>query len=131
MSWVTIELLRVLNYSKRELDEVEIEVDHFVKLLEMVKSGKITELQGKQILNKFIPKSFDPSETRGKIESKGELKKIVEKVIKTKENSKAVGDYKAGDEKAFNFLMGAVMRATDRRADYKIARSVLEEALMR
>jgi len=127
LPWVTIELLRVINYNKKELSEVNIDVRHFVKLLELVRRGKITELQGKQILNKFVPKSFDPSKADKKIDSKKELEKVIEKVVK--KNNKAVEDYKAGDKNAFNFLMGQVMRETNRRADYKVARNVLEEEL--
>lgn len=46
-----------------------------------------------------------------------------------KENKKAVSDYKKGDEKALNFLMGEIMKATHKRADYKVARSLLEKML--
>jgi len=128
LPWVTIELLRILNYNKKELHEVNIKVEHFVKLLDMIKKGKITELQGKQLLNKFVPKSFDSSKkVEGKISNRKELEKVIENVIK--KNKKAVSDYKSGDSSAFNFLMGQVMEATSRRADYKIAREVLEKLL--
>lgn len=127
LPWVTVELLRVLNWNKKELDEVDIETGHFVKLLEMVKSGKITELQAKQTLNKFVPKSFDPSKQEGKISDKKELTKFAEKVIK--ENAKAAEDYQKGDVKSFNFLLGEIMKKTERRADYKVASEVLKELL--
>ncbi len=125
--WVTIELLRVLNYNKKELSEVDVEVDHFVKLLQLVEKDKITELQAKQVLNKFVPKSFDPSKVEGKIEDKNELKKIAEKVIS--QNKKAVDSYNSGDKNALNFLMGQIMNLTNRRADYKVALEVLKELL--
>lgn len=130
LPWVTVELLRHLNYNKVSLDEIEIEVDHFVSLLRLVQSKKITELQGKQVLNKFYPKSFDPSkEVKGKekITDSKELGKIIDKVIE--KNKKAVDDYKSGEEKSFNFLMGQVMKESDKRADFSIARKVLEEKL--
>lgn len=127
LHWVTGELQRVLNWNKKFLHEVSIDVNHFVSLIKMVKDGKITELQAKKILNSFIPKSFDPSKTEGKIDDPKELKKIIEKIIK--ENKKVVEDYKKGDKNAFNFLMGEVMKTTNRRADYKVAREVLEKEL--
>jgi len=128
LPWVTIELLRHLNFNKKRLDEINIEIDHFVSLLNLVKEGKITPLQGKQVLNKFYPKSFDPTkEVKGKISDEAELKKYVEQVIK--ENKKSVDDYKNGEEKALNFLMGEVMRKTERRADFAIARKVLLKEL--
>jgi len=127
LPWVTIELLRVLNWNKTTLDKISIKTEHFVLLLKMVKSGKITELQAKQILNKFVPESFDPSKIEGKIEDKKELEEIVKGILKT--HTKAVSDYKAGDMKSLNFLLGEVMRVTNRRADSKTARALLEKLL--
>ena len=124
LSWVTVELLRHLNYNKTSLEGVDIKVEHFVALLNLVKEDKITELQGKQLLNKFYPKSFMPSKNvKGKISNKVELRKIAEKVIA--KNRKAVEDYKAGEQNAFNFLMGQIMKESDRRAGFKVAREIL------
>jgi len=63
----------------------------------------------------------------GKITDEKELKKVAEKVVK--DNKKAVEDYKNGDKKSFEFLMGQIMRETKKRADFKIAREVLEKLL--
>ena len=124
LPWVTVELLRFLNYNKKKLDEVSVDAGHFAALLKMVKEGKITELQGKGILNKFYPKSFDPTKNVAeKISDEKELGGIAEKVIAG--NAKAVSDYKGGDANALNFLMGKIMEATQKRADFKVAREVL------
>jgi aspartyl-tRNA(Asn)/glutamyl-tRNA(Gln) amidotransferase subunit B len=127
LPWVTVELLRFLNYNKTTLDKVDIKPEHFVAILNLVKGQKITELQGKQLLNKYYPKSFMPENIAGKITDKTELKVIAEKVIK--ENPKAVNDFKAGEQKSFDFLMGKIMESTQRRADFKLAREVLAELL--
>jgi len=127
LPWISGELLRVLNWNKKKLHEVDIEVEHFISLLKMVEKKIITELQAKQILNKFVPKSFDPSKAEGKIDDKKELEKIIDKIIK--KNKKAVEDYKNGDSKSLNFLMGEVMKETNRRADYKITFEILKKLL--
>lgn len=127
LPWVTVELLRVLNYNNKKLSEVSISVDHFIRLLNLVKDKKITELQAKQILNKFIPESFDPSKTEGKIESEKELVPIISKVLK--EQEKVVIDYINGDIKSFNYLIGEVMKATNRRADSNAVRKLLEKLI--
>ncbi len=132
LPWVTIELLRVLNYNKKTLDDPDIEIkpEHFVELLEAVKEGKITELKAKQMLNKFVPKSFSIKtmiKKEAKITDKKEIERIVKKVLQN--NKKAVSDYKAGEEKAFNFLIGQVMKESNRRADYQIAREILLKLL--
>lgn len=129
LPWVTVELLRVLNYNNKKLSDVDVSVEHFVKLLHMIKEKKITELQAKQILNKFVPQSFDPSKTEGKIESEKELEPVIRKVLK--ENEKVVVDYVNGDIKSFNYLIGEVMKATNRRADSNVVRKMLDKLIKR
>ncbi len=128
-NWVTIELLRVLNYNKKSLHEVSINPEHFISLLKMIEEKKITELAAKRILNEFIPKSFDPSKKKGiaKIEDKSEIEKFCKEAIA--KNPKAVGDYKKGEQKALNFLLGQVVLLSQRRADSKIAREILMKLL--
>jgi aspartyl-tRNA(Asn)/glutamyl-tRNA(Gln) amidotransferase subunit B len=130
LPWITVEWFSVLNHNKKTMEEIEIEVEHFVELLELVKKGALTVLKGKEILRKFVPKSFSPgkeAKKSGKIDDEGELLKIVKKVIS--KNVQSVEDYKGGEEKALNFLMGQVMNETDRRADFVVAKKVLEEEL--
>ena len=128
--WVTGELLRVLNYAKKELEEIDINPIHFIELLNLVEKEKITELKAKEILNKFIPKSFSPkahAKKHAKISGKSEIEKICNRVIK--ENSKAVKDYKSGKQEALNFLIGQAMKKSDKRADYKTVREILKKKL--
>ncbi len=130
LPWITIELLRVLNYNKKTLDGVEIKVEHFIELLSLVREKKITELKAKRILNDFIPRSFSPKSEAKKSEritDKEEIEKIIDKVLQ--ENKKAVSDFKAGKQEAFNFLLGEIMKQSERRADYKTALEVLKEKI--
>lgn len=124
--WITVELLRVLNWNKTTLDKVEIKVEHFVALLKLVKEKKITELQAKQILNTFVPKSSMPK-VEGKLDDARELETIVKKILAV--NKESVDTYRAGDTKVLNFIMGEVMKATNRRADFAVAKKVLEKLL--
>jgi aspartyl-tRNA(Asn)/glutamyl-tRNA(Gln) amidotransferase subunit B len=127
LPWVTIELLRFLNYNKTSLDKVDVKVEDFVCLLKLVKDNKITELKAKEILNKFYPKSFTPDASEGKITDSKELQKVIDKVIHG--NKKAVEDYRLGEQKSFEFLMGQIMIETKKRADFKIAREQLLKSL--
>jgi len=130
ISWVVIELSRVLNYAKKTLEEVSILPEHFIELLEAVQKGKITELKAKQILNQFIPKSFSIKsklKTAEKITDKKEIEKIIKKVLSS--NKKAIEDYKQGKKEAFNFLLGEIMRESGRRADFSVAREILLKML--
>ena len=125
-NWVTIELLRVLNWNKKRLSEVKISPDHFSKLIELVKSGKLTELAAKRMINEFIPKSFDPSERLKGTERVTDKKQIEEWCKEVANNNKAaVEDYKKGEEKSLNFLIGEVVKLSQRRADSKIVREAM------
>jgi aspartyl-tRNA(Asn)/glutamyl-tRNA(Gln) amidotransferase subunit B len=123
ISWITIELLRVLNYNKKTLEDADVEIkpEHLAELISLVDKGELTVLKAKQIMNDFVPKSFSVKEKLsgaiGKL-SDDETKKLVEQAIK--ENPKI---------KDVNFLMGQVMRLSARRADPNVVRKVLGEML--
>ncbi|MBI2628755.1 Asp-tRNA(Asn)/Glu-tRNA(Gln) amidotransferase subunit GatB [Candidatus Pacearchaeota archaeon] len=130
LSWITTELLRVLNYNKITLDQVFISTEHFTELLQAVKDKKLTELKAKQILNTFIPKSHSIKSklsSNQRITDKSEIKKLCEQAIKN--NKKATDDFKAGEKKAFDFLLGEIMKISNRRADYQIAKEELIKLL--
>ena len=84
-------------------------------------------MQGKQILNRFVPRSFLPSNIERKIDNSEEIEKIAQKVIS--ENKEAVENYKKGKTKALDFLMGKIMKTTNRRADFKVTRDILQKIL--
>jgi len=128
--WITIELLSVLNYQKKELEEVNIKPEHFIELLKLIEDKKITELKAQEILRKFIPSSFSPKTELTKhktISSNKEIEVICQKIIKA--NPKATQDFKEGKKESLNFLIGQVMRLSQKRADFKTARETLENLL--
>jgi aspartyl-tRNA(Asn)/glutamyl-tRNA(Gln) amidotransferase subunit B len=128
LPWITVEWLGVLNYNKKTMDDVEINPQHIIELLQLLKQNKITTLQAKDILRKFIPKSTSPKNlTTSKISDKNELIKISGAVLL--KNPKVVQEYKAGNKKTINFLIGQVMNKTNKSADYQIVRKILEDEL--
>jgi aspartyl-tRNA(Asn)/glutamyl-tRNA(Gln) amidotransferase subunit B len=130
ISWVTIELLRVLNYKKKSLDDLDVEIKpkHLAELIGLVDKGEITVLKAKQIMNDFVPKSFSVKEKLkgdiGKI-SEEVVGSIVEKVIL--ENKKVWEEFKSGKKESLNFLIGQVMKASNRRASPDIVRNALKK----
>ncbi len=130
LPWITIELLGVLNYNKTTLDKTEIKALHIIELLRLLQENKITPLAAKNILRKFIPKSYSPlSEAKksGKISDEAELLGIIHEVYK--KNQKSVKAYKSGETKVLNYLIGQVMYTTKNRADYLVVRKMLEKEL--
>ncbi len=126
--WTTEELLSVLNYNKKALEEINLKPEHFIELLNLIEQNKLTELKAKEILQSWKYESSSPkSKGNEQISDSEKIAKLVTKVIK--ENPKAVDDYRNGEEKSLNFLIGQVMRLSDKRADYKTAREILTEKL--
>lgn len=130
LPWIIGEWFSVLNYNKKSMDDVKIDSRHFIELLDLLEKNIITPLKAKDILRKFIPNSFSPLEearTSGKIDSYKELKAIIETVLD--KNRKSVEDYKLGEKKALNFLIGQIMNITQKRADYNTIKKILDEVL--
>ena len=128
ISWVTVELLRVLNYNKKTLEDADVEIlpEHLAELIEAVEKGEITVLKGKQIMNDFVPKSFslaDHKEEIGNI-SEEAIENLCRQVID--ENEHVVAEYKGGKAASLNFLIGAVMRLSERRADFRVATEIMK-----
>lgn len=59
----------------------------------------------------------------------GELEKIVDQVLAT--NVQQVADYRSGKEKAFNSLVGQVMKATQGKANPAQVNEILRRKLDR
>jgi len=131
LSWVTIELLRVLNYNKKTLDDADVDIkpSHLAELIEAVEGGKITVLKGKQIMNDFVPKSFSLLEHKGEIANidAAAIENLCRQVIE--ENAHVVEEYRNGKDASLNFLIGQVMKKSNRRADFKVAGDCLRKLI--
>lgn len=126
--WIRRELLRVLNYNNKELSDVEINERHLISLLRLVHDKKITDNVASGILEKLVEKPFDVNEyvKRENLEAVSdisELEKYCTEVIK--ENPSAVEDFKKGEAKALNFIVGQVMRKTKGKATPKEVNEIL------
>ncbi len=131
LSWVTVELLRILNYNKINLEDssIDIKPSHFAELIKAVNNSQITKLKAKEILNDFIPKSFSISNQSEDISKINDdiIMSLAKKVIES--NSKAVLDYKNGNSNSLNFLIGQLMKLSNKRADFKKASDFLTKIL--
>jgi len=129
VSWVTIELLRILNHEGKTLDDTDVDIKpaHLAELISLVDKKEITVLKAKQIMNDFVPRSFSVKERLGAEIGKigeEETKKFVEQAIL--ENKKVWDEYKGGKKESLNFLIGCVMKLSNRRADFAKVREIME-----
>lgn len=126
------DLLSVLNYDKLAMEEVKLNVSNLQYLAKMLSENKITEKIAKNILIKLVKKDFDVKGyiKKQKLEiksDKSELEKLCKEIIK--KNPQAVTDFKSGEEKAFNFLVGMVMKATKGTASPEVVNKIMQKLL--
>ncbi len=130
--WFRRELLRVLNYNKKELHELEADERQIAQLLKLVAEKRITDETAKRLLERLVEKPFDvekhvAGEGLAAVSDKATLEKYCREAID--ENRKAVGDYMAGNEKALNFIVGSVMRKSGGKATPQQVSGILKKML--
>ncbi len=130
--WLRHELLRVVNYGKKELHEIELDSKHLIQLLALIEKKQITDNNARKILERLIEKPFDVPEYVEKnklkvISKESDLANVIKEAVK--ENPNAVKDYKAGKEGAFNFIVGSIMKKTRGQAKPDVVKKLLKEEI--
>ncbi len=118
--WLRRELARVMNYNNLDFVDLEIDETHLIDLLDLVEKKEITENVAQKLLEKLVEKPFNVRDYVDKeglktVSDSGELEKFCKKAVDA--NKKAVEEFKAGNVKSLNFLIGQVMRETKGTAD--------------
>jgi aspartyl-tRNA(Asn)/glutamyl-tRNA(Gln) amidotransferase subunit B len=126
--WLRRELARVMNYNNLDFADIEIDETHLIDLLSLVEKKDITENVAQKILEKLIQKPFDvkvyiKKEGLGAVKDTKALEDFCKQVIDS--NEKVIGEYKEGNVKSLNFLMGQVMRLSKGTADPGQVRELL------
>lgn len=130
-SWLSGDVAKQLNRQKTELAQSPLSLERFVSLMSLLKDGTIHGKIAKQVLIAIFEEDKDPEsiiEEKGwKQLSSSELAAHIDAVIA--ENSKAVEQVKAGEDKPLGFLMGRLMARTSGRAHPEEARKALIEKI--
>ncbi len=126
-NWFRRELMRVLNSTNKSV--MSVKEQHLIELLEMIQQHKITDRIGQKLMEVIVetnasPKEYVKKEGLEAIEGELEIKKLCEEAVK--ENPKAVEDYKKGGEKAFQFLIGQVMKKAKGKAVPEIINKLMK-----
>lgn len=130
--WVRREVLRVLNDEKKTLKDTAFTAENLTELFKLLVEKKITDRIGQRIIEKLGQESFSPAQyvkdnNLEIVADERALKEICQRVIS--ENPKAVEDYKQGEEKSLQYLIGQVMRATKGTAKPQAAKEILQSLL--
>lgn len=120
--WVRREVVRIANWHKVTVGDLGLRPDDLRDLLVLLKSKEITENVGMTIMEKlgdharghpgepFNVRAYVTENALGSVADTSALKEHCSAVIAA--NPRAVEDYRNGEEKALNFLVGQVMKIT-------------------
>ncbi|MGM5482644.1 MAG: Asp-tRNA(Asn)/Glu-tRNA(Gln) amidotransferase subunit GatB [Nanobdellota archaeon] len=130
--WLRRELIRVMNYNKIDFPELRITSKELKILLSLVQEKKITETVGQKILEKLAEKSFDieayiKENGLEAVSDSGQLETYCKEAVQNSPD--AVKDYKNGNEKALNYVVGQVMKKTKGAASPHEVKEVLTKIL--
>jgi aspartyl-tRNA(Asn)/glutamyl-tRNA(Gln) amidotransferase subunit B len=131
-NWVNGELSALLNERGAGFSQILIEQKAFAKLLDRIQDGTISANTAKEVLHGMARgegTADEIIEKRGlkQVSDAGAIEKIVDQVLAA--NAKQVEDYRAGKEKAFNSLVGQVMKATRGKANPAQVNEILKRKL--
>jgi aspartyl-tRNA(Asn)/glutamyl-tRNA(Gln) amidotransferase subunit B len=124
-TWILTEGLRLY----RSGEGFRVDASTLLALIERIESGELSHSAAKQVFEVLWEKGTTVDETIADLGLKqnsdqNELMALIAKIVG--ENPKAVEEIKAGNGKAFGFLMGAVMKASRGAANPKIAKALIE-----
>ena len=131
-NWVNGELSALLNERGIGFSQILVEQKAFAKLLDRIHDGTISANAAKEVLHGMARgegTADEIIEKRGlkQISDAGAIEKIVDQVLAA--NAKQAEDYRAGKEKAFNSLVGQVMKATQGKANPAQVNEILKRKL--
>jgi aspartyl-tRNA(Asn)/glutamyl-tRNA(Gln) amidotransferase subunit B len=132
-NWIVTFLLKSLNYEGLRLKDTKVKPETFVEILELIDEGVITQRLARELIKEYVSTGESPRViVRNKelaIAGSNELDNAVKEVIIN--NRKAVSDYKAGREKALDYLLGQVLRKIRARGNPVELKRLIREAIER
>jgi aspartyl-tRNA(Asn)/glutamyl-tRNA(Gln) amidotransferase subunit B len=122
---------KVLNFNGMRFDRSGLQATQFDEFLELIAGNELSKRGGELLLRELVVKPQPARALAQKMGllalSRAETKKLVAQVVQ--EQSRAVAEFKAGKEKAMQFLVGQVIRASRGRAQEQDVLVLLKEAL--
>lgn len=128
--WICGQLMKTLNYNNKTWKTAGLKPEWFIELLKMFESKKYSDDVTERILWKMLDDKLPPMDAAKKhglssINKGIDIEKIIAGILA--KNPKAVEDYKGGEEKSLNFLVGQLMRETKGAVDAKDARELISK----
>ena len=131
-NWIMVDLLKLLNDSKKQPEDMNFDPDSLGKIIVMLEKGKINRGTAKKVFAKVFEENVDPEKYvadngLGLVTDTGAIRSTIEAVIG--ENEKSVNEYRSGKTQAFQYLIGQSMRALRGQAPAQEVAKILKELL--
>lgn len=131
-NWMMGEVLRTLKEKSIEAKQMPLTPATLVKLLTLIKEGKINRNTAVEVFAAVFDEDADPAayvKEHGleQVSDTALVESTVAQVFA--ENPKSVADYQAGKQKAFGFLVGQTMKLLKGKADPKVVNQVIRQKL--
>ena len=131
-SWMTGEFSAALNRAGIDIRQSPLDSQRFAGLLRRIADNTISGRSAKEVFDAMWSGALDADaviEQKGlkQISDSGEIEKIVDSVLAA--NAPQVADYRSGKEKAFNALVGQVMKASKGKANPAQVNALLKQKL--
>ena len=133
-NWMMVELPPLLKENELSMENISITPAQLVELLKLVKNNEISGNTGKEVLKEMFSTGKNPGDIvkekgLAQMSDTGELEAIIEEIVAA--NPKSVEDIGAGNEKAYGFLTGQVMKATKGKANAQVANDIIRAVVAR
>ena len=134
VNWINGDLSARVNAGNLSFKTIPLREDRLARLQARIQDGTISQKSAKDVIVDMWGTSEGPDEIierKGlkQVSDAGAIEKLVDEVLAR--NPKQVEDYRAGKEKAFNSLVGQVMKATQGKANPAQVNEVLRKKLGR
>ena len=131
-NWVINNLRARMTESSTSLDAVKIRPEHFVELISLVESGKISGKIAQEVFSEIFSSGESPAavvDRKGlsQVSDTGAVEKFCDEAIAA--NPRSAEDFRAGKGAALNFLKGQVMKLSKGKANPGLAGEILERKL--
>lgn len=132
-NWITGEIARRLNQQDIAITEAPVTAAQLARLVVRISDGTISNNAARQVFDALW--TGEGQEVDAIIEAKGlkqmsdsgALEKIIDSVLAT--NQKNIDEYRAGKDRAFNALVGQVMKASQGKANPAQVNALLKAKL--
>ena len=134
VNWINGDLSARVNASNLTFKFIPLDADRLASLQARVEDGTISLKSAKDVIVDMWDTAEGPDEIIDRkglrqVTDAGAIEKLVDEVLAR--NPKQVEDYRAGKDKAFNSLVGQVMKATQGKANPAQVNEILRKKLRR